>query len=268
MTLQSELLSREPWLWHGFSTREVDLAGSRARQREFGREVAGGQAAPVIVLKQVHGDLIWQDAKHGQVGDGQMTRRAGRLLAVRTADCCPILMADVRRHAVAAVHAGWRGTLAGIAGKAVGEMRAAFGSRPEDLRVAIGPSNRGCCYEVGEEVREAFRARFAYADELFSEADDDPVRNRYPMLFLTGAPPGHPYDPRWNPAVKLRLDVTEANRRQLLDTGLSQAAVEILPYCTGCRPDLFFSHRRGEGGRMLAVIGIRGKGLALDKKLD
>lgn len=268
MVIRSEILSREPWLWHGFSTREVDLADSRPRQRAFGREVTGGIPAPVVVLKQVHGDLIWRDAKVKQVGDGHCTDRPGRLLGIRTADCCPILIADVRRHVVAAVHAGWRGTLARVAEKAVGELRAAFGSRPEDLRAAIGPSNRGCCYEVGDEVRESFRSQFAYADELFVEADDDPVRNRYPMLFMTGAPPGHPYDPRWNPAAKLRLDVAEANRRQLVDAGLSQAAVEISQYCTQCCPDLFFSHRRGESGRMLSLIGKSRKPLAMDKELD
>lgn len=258
--LRSALLSDVPWLWHGFSTRGTDLARSERRQRAFGRAVAG-EAVPVVVLRQVHGSAIWRDPAPGTAGDGQITTRRGKLLAVRTADCCPILLVDLRRRALAAVHAGWRGTLARIAEKAVGEMRAGFGTRPEDVRAAIGPSMRGCCYEVGEEVREAFRARFADADEYFEAGDDDPVRSRYPMLFMTAAPPGHPPDAhgdaRFNPGAKLRLDVAEANRRQLLAAGIRAEAIEVLPYCTGCRPDLFFSHRRGESGRMLAVVGMR-----------
>lgn len=108
-------------------------------------------------------------------------------------------------------------------------------------------------------MQQAFRARFDYADELFLEAEDDPLRTRYPMLFLTGAPPGHPYDPRWNPSPQLRLDLAAANRRQLLQIGLPSDAIEVLPYCTACHPELFYSHRRGDTGRMLSAIGLAKK---------
>lgn len=268
--LRAAQLEALPWLAHGFSTRQSGVAGrdfnlatAVAHRRRFARAVAGA-AWPLADLRQIHSSLIWRDPAAGgmiSAGDGMISDRPARLLAIRTADCCPILLVDVRRRAIAAVHAGWRGTLARIAEKAVGEMRAAFGTVPGDLRAAIGPGIRGCCYQVGEEVHQAFLSRFAYAATLFENAEDDPVHSRYPMLFMTGAPPGHPpdhdYDTRWNPARPLRLDLAQANARQLADAGLSLGAVEVMPFCTACRHDLFFSHRQGDTGRMMAAIGLR-----------
>ena len=244
--LRARVFEGLPWLRHGFGTRACGLRHPPQRY-----------AHPrVLMVKQVHSDLVWADPTPGQAGDGMLTRRPGRLLAIRTADCCPILIADVRRRAVAAVHAGWRGTLARIAEKAVGEMRRQFGSEPADLRAALGPSIRACCYEVGDEIREHFRSSFSYADELFQPAAEDPVGSRYPMLFLTGSPPGHPGDPRWNPVPRLRFDLAQALVRQLASAGIPTAAVEVLPYCTACRRDWFYSHRRGDGGRLLSAIGV------------
>lgn len=260
--LRARSLRGLPWLGHGFSTRrsgrrgqDFDLRVSARNQHRFTRAVLGPRA-DLLTLKQVHSALIWRDPEPQQSGDAMMTDAPGRLLAIKTADCVPILLVDVRRRAVSAVHAGWRGTLARIAEKTVGEMRAAFGTEPTSLRAVIGPSIRGCCYEVGEEVHHAFCAQFAYGEGLFLDAEDDPVRNRYPMLFMTGAPPGHPYDPRWNPTQPHRLDLAAANLRQLVDAGIAQAAVEILPFCTACHPERFFSHRHGAAGRMLSGIGI------------
>ncbi|HXR96626.1 MAG TPA: peptidoglycan editing factor PgeF [Terriglobales bacterium] len=236
--LQSPLLAEIPWLEHGFGTR-------RDRPPE-----------DAILLRQIHSDLAWRDPRSDTPGDAHFTRRRGRRLAVRTADCVPILMVDTRRRAVAAVHAGWRGTLARVAEKTLGEMRAAFSTDPDDVRVAIGPSIRSCCYNVGEEVQAAFRSRFAYADELFSAEEDDPVRNRYPAVFMTGAPPGHPYDPRWNRHQPARLDLAQANARQLEEAGIVHVAVNILDHCTACDRRRFYSHRRGDAGRMISTIAI------------
>lgn len=226
-------------------------------------------------LRQIHSALVWEALPRegaafrlgAQVptatetptdaGDGLLSSTPGLLLTIRTADCVPILIADARLRVVAAVHAGWRGTAQRIAQRAVGEMRAQFQSRPEDLRAAIGPSIRGCCYEVGADVRETFFGQFGDAGTLFQEAEPDPISARYPMLFLTGAPPGHPRDPRWNPNCNWRLDLAEANRRQLVAAGLRGEAVEVMPYCTACRSDLFFSYRRDRiTGRMAAAIGV------------
>ena len=145
-----------------------------------------------------------------------MTDEPGLLLAIQTADCIPVLVADRKRHAVAAFHAGWRGTVKRIVETGIGRMRLAFGSQPEDLVAAIGPGIGACCYAVGEEVLSEFESQFAYARELFREVyDADPVRKKYPMLFLTQRAPGHsPIGP------SLHLDLIEANRRQLLAAGL------------------------------------------------
>jgi YfiH family protein len=165
------------------------------------------------------------------------------------------LVADRKRRVVAALHAGWRGTVKRIVEMGVGRMRLEFGSRPDDLIAAIGPGIGACCYGVGEEVLSEFESQFTYARELFREVfDSDPVRTKYPMLFLTQRAPGHsPLGP------SLHLDLIEANRRQLVDAGLKPRAIKAVGGCTNCQPELFFSHRgsRGHAGRMMSVIGVR-----------
>ncbi len=187
-------------------------------------------------------------------GDGLISTEAGLLLAIQTADCIPVLVADVRQRIVAAFHAGWRGTLARIVERGVGRMRAEFGSRPDDLTAAIGPGIGRCCYSVGEEVCMEFHSQFAYADSLFEEVFDlDPIKQKYPMLFLTARAPGHS-----NLGPGIHLDLAEANRRQLLAAGLQARNIHVLGLCTACDTKRFFSHRAEQGftGRMLSVIGV------------
>jgi hypothetical protein len=177
------------------------------------------------------------------------------LLGIQTADCIPVLVADRRRKAVAAFHAGWRGTVRRIVENGIGRMRLEFGSQPEDLVAAIGPGVGPCCYVVGEEVRSEFESQFSYGSDLFREvASSDPVRTRYPMMFMTQRAPGHS-----SAGSGLHLDLIEANRRQLLAAGLQPGAIQFVGACTNCHPELFFSHRgsRGRCGRMMSVIGIR-----------
>ncbi len=134
-------------------------------------------------------------------------------------------------------------------------MRLAFGSRPEDLMAAIGPGIGACCYAVGEEVLSEFESQFTYARELFREVyDSDPIRMRYPMLFLTQRAPGHS-----EIGPSLHVNLAEANRRQLLAAGLKPGAIQVVGGCTSCQRELFFSHRasKGHAGRMMSVIGIR-----------
>jgi hypothetical protein len=184
-----------------------------------------------------------------------MTSQPGLLLGIQTADCIPVLVADRRRKAVAAFHAGWRGTVRRIVENGIGRMRLEFGSQPEDLVAAIGPGVGQCCYGVGEEVFSEFESQFTYGSELFRKVDSsDPVLARYPMMFLTQRAPGHS---SLGPA--LHLDLVEANRRQLLAAGLQPGAIQSVGACTNCHPELFFSHRgsRGRCGRMMSVIGIR-----------
>jgi len=174
---------------------------------------------------------------------------------VQTADCLPIILADRKRLAIGVFHAGWRGTVKRIVEKGVGEMRKHFKSDPRDLVAAIGPGIGGCCYDVGEEVRTKFETQFAYAGTLFREVkESDPVREKYPLLFLTARAPGHSELP-----VKLFLDLVEANRRQLRDAGVMAKNIDVTSSCTACHAGLLFSFRADKGvtGRMMAAAGIR-----------
>ncbi|HEX8843233.1 MAG TPA: peptidoglycan editing factor PgeF [Pyrinomonadaceae bacterium] len=155
------------------------------------------------------------------------------LLGVKTADCVPVLLADARTRACAAVHAGWRGTLQSIVRRALERMAEEYGTRAEDVRAAIGPAALGCCYEVGHEVIEAFHERFTDADHLFRRTRE-----------------GHAL-----------VDLHRANREQLIAGGVSGEKIHVAPLCTICRPDLFFSYRRekrvhGRTGRLMSVIGM------------
>jgi len=277
-------LAATDWLWHGFSTRKggesraycpVDAAGelnlgfTEADDREtvvrnrrlLAEAITGNAATPLITVRQFHSNLIVSvresDAARSQPAkaDGAMTDEPGLLLGIQTADCIPVLVADRKRRVVAAFHAGWRGTVKRIVEMGIGRMRLEYGCRPEDLSAAIGPGVGACCYAVGEEVLTEFESQFVYARELFREVyDSDPIRTKYPMLFLTQRAPGHsPIGPG------LHLDLVEANRRQLLDAGVKAEAIDLVGGCTNCQSELFFSHRasRGHAGRMMSVIGIR-----------
>lgn len=189
------------------------------------------------------------------VGDGLITDTPGLLLAIQTADCLPVIVADPQRHAIGVFHAGWRGTVKRIVEKGIGEMRKNFGSNPKHLIAAIGPGVQGCCYQVGEEVRSKFESQFAYGSRLFREVkDSDPVREKYPLLFLTARAPGHSDLP-----VQLFLNLVEANRMQLQDAGVPARNIDATASCTACHSDLFFSFRAEKGvtGRMMCVAGIR-----------
>ncbi|MFZ0759164.1 MAG: peptidoglycan editing factor PgeF [Candidatus Sulfotelmatobacter sp.] len=282
--LNAASLRKFPWLVHGFSTRlggssrcygnkalnlgftkdDSKAAVERNRTaflRALGdgdkREKARSEPWPLVTLRQVHSDIIHfvdSPTQSQLAGDGLITSTPRLLLGIQTADCLPIILVDSRRHAVGVFHAGWRGTLKRIVEKGVGEMRRRFGSRPRDLKAAIGPGIHGCCYEVGREVREQFESQFEYAAKLFREVEEsDPVREKYPMLFLTARAPGHSELPK-----KIFLDLVEANRRQLLAAGVPAKSIEASPLCTNCRTDLLFSYRaeKGKTGRMLAVAGI------------
>jgi hypothetical protein len=223
--------------------------------------ITGDAATPLVALKQIHSNLVRvtdaTDASRERpwMADGLMTDVPGLLLGIQTADCIPVLVADRKRRVVAAFHAGWRGTVKRIVESGVGRMRLEFGSRPEDLIAAIGPGIGPCCYAVGEETFVEFESQFSYARDLFREVyDADPVRTKYPMLFLTQRAPGHS-----EIGPSLHLNLVEANRRQLLAAGLKPRAITSVGGCTNCQRELFFSHRgsQGRAGRMMSVIGIR-----------
>lgn len=195
---------------------------------------------------QVHGNDVRlvntaADAKPAEDARGEtvfcdaiVSNAEGVLAGVKTADCVPILMGDSKTGAFAAVHAGWRGTLASVAPTALESMRARYRSDPADVVVAIGPAAAACCYEVGSEVIGGFSDAFAGQTDLFT-----PTRE------------GHAC-----------IDLNKANKAQLMSAGIKGTNIYAAPLCTMCRTDLFFSYRRekaanGKVGRLMSVIGRR-----------
>ena len=274
--LQVPALTRLPWLVHGFSTRpggvsllnnekvlnlgftEWDTKENVLENRRRFQSALGASNLKLISLKQIHSDVIQLfDSAPSEIcqGDASITNRPALLLGVQTADCVPILLVDPRKRAVAAVHAGWRGTLARIVVKAIGQMQMQFQCNPADLLAAIGPSIGGCCYEVGTEVATQFLSQFSEAPEWFDEfrTGDEPN----PIQWLNMMPPGHQPPPK-----NVLLDLRKANRDQLLGAGLRAPNIFVSDLCTACRRDLLFSYRKEgpQSGRLLSVIGIRSAG--------
>jgi len=291
--LRAKHLSEFPWLIHGFSTRvggssraygradlnlgftkddnrtavernraaflhELGAITQKRRSSKISSRTAATSFWPLITLRQIHSDIIHcVDSVPAEPlsGDGLITATPSLLLAIQTADCLPVILVDTKHHAVGVFHAGWRGTVKRIVEKGVGEMYRHFGTRPRDLKAAIGPGVHACCYEVGEEVRIKFESQFEYGASLFHEVkDSDPVREKYPLLFLTARAPGHSELPK-----RIFLDLVEANRQQLLAAGVPKKNIDSSPLCTNCNPSLLFSYRaeKGKTGRMIGVAGIR-----------
>ena len=267
-------LQKFPWLVHGFSTRiggaSAPVSGQRVlnlgftewdtreavqRNRQTFQSALGAGNLVLVPLKQFHSALIrfFPAAPAApSKGDAAVTNKSGLLLAVQTADCVPILLVDPTKRAVGAIHAGWRGTLARIAEKTVGQMRMRFGTKPSDLIAAIGPSIGGCCYEVGTELVTKFTSQFAEAEEWFDELRTGDEPN--PLQWLNMMPPGHQPPPK-----NVRLDLRKANCAQLLTSGLAEKNIYISDLCTACHSDLLFSYRKeaDRSGRLMSVVGIR-----------
>ena len=298
--LECEALAEIPWLIHAFGTRKGGSLGPKlareksksnsgdAHARDEGKmrrfvQALGAGCLQVATLRQTHSAIVYcASPGHGSVpvqyqlagnparaggaplrglsGDALISDRAGLLLAIRVADCVPILMVDPKRRAVAAVHAGWRGALARIVEKAAGEMCRMFNSRPRNLMAAVGPSIRRCCYEVGPELVDAFCGAFPAGEEFFHKVvptgEELRMALRYQTLFNLQAPPGHQSE---GSISKVHLDLAAVVRYQLEQAGIPRSRIFLADYCTACRRDLFYSFRK-EGalaGRMMAVIGMR-----------
>jgi YfiH family protein len=292
--LQGAAASRRSGILHAFSTRagggsrspaaglNLGFTPGEARSRvrrnlaEF-LSALGAEAFDLAEVHQIHSTLVYRvrRAKNARLqylpcgyplpseanksvpeGDALITDEPGILLSVRSADCVPILLVDFERRAVAAIHAGWKGMLGGVAEKTAGEMQRQFDSRPGAMRAAIGPSIRACCYEVSEDLAAAFCGAFTEGERFVRKPPlNQRGREPYAPPFLSFAPPGHGPDGAPRPY----LDLVAAARYQLLRAGLSPSHIHVADFCTACRTDLFFSHRK-EGshtGRMMAVIGIR-----------
>jgi polyphenol oxidase len=206
---QARALAALPWLDHAFGTAAADPP-----------------QAP-LTLKQIHSARVLTDEEWqpGLEGDGLLTATAGIFVGVRTADCLPILLADVRHHAVAAIHAGWRGTVEQVARQAVARMKSVYATSPRDLMAAIGPAINGCCFEVGPEVAVQFGKFFPERNDLHSRA---------------------------------HVDLAEANRRQLVAAGVPSDQISSGAPCTFCQAAEFHSWRREKSTarRMISLIGL------------
>lgn len=162
--------------------------------------------------------------------DGLITNEPGICLLIHHGDCVPLLIADKHGKAIAAVHAGWRGTAGNIAGHGVAALQKSYGIEPADLIAAIGPSIGSCCYEIGPEVAAAFAPLEGSRDFLFPLAGD-----------------------------KFHLDLPEVNRRAFLAAGLKEENIHLSGLCTACHKRIFFSHRRQKGRR-----GLQGSFIMLE----
>jgi hypothetical protein len=186
-------------------------------------EAVGFDVASLHTVSQVHGDAVLRvDEAPASLAlrtrgeaDAVWTSRPGAAVAIRTADCVPILIADPEGRRVSAVHSGWRGTDSKIAARAV-EALVADGARPERLVAAIGPHIRLCCYQVSEDLARRFQQRF---DEGTAVLED-----------------GH-----WH------LDLARAVRRTLVEAGIPEDRIDLLRDCTSCDAERYFSHRRDNG---------------------
>jgi len=229
---------------HCFTTR--DLAPSDPDQpggagwRELADDL-GVRPDLLTRLRQVHGAAVHVADPRGGVtvaplpaADIAVAADPALAVSVRVADCVPLLLADRRTGAVAAAHAGWRGTAARVAVEAVRALAKALGSRPQDLLAAVGPSIGPCCYQVGQEVLTAF------------EAAGHPARDLERWFAPDAAG-------RW------RLDLWAATRDQLEGAGLRSDAVLLSGFCTASRTDRFFSYRveGPRAGRLVAAIRPR-----------
>jgi YfiH family protein len=197
----------------------------------------GLQRNQIVTVHQVHGDSIWViDAAQAynpsgpeREADAMITNRTGMAITVRTADCLPILIGDDVKKVVAAVHAGWRGSLNAIASKTVLKMRSSFGSDPKNLWVGIGPAIGPCCYEVNGPVLKPLRERFEYWSEVVMEKGNG----------------------------KGMLDLAGLNARQLTASGVSPNRITVANACTFCHPEGFYSYRRdgdSSGGMINGIM--------------
>lgn len=215
-------VSRSPWDSLNLSTSTGDEPDAVEQNWARLRQETGLSFARV---RQVHGARVVRRDGDGPVeeGDAVTTARPGLAACVLTADCVPVLLGDPRTGAVAAVHAGWRGTLARAAARAVEAMERDFGVRPENLLAAIGPAIGPCCYEVSLDLAERFVAEVGPAVAML-----------------------HPR--------AARVDLWSANEAVLREAGVAEERIEVLDRCTACDADSFFSHRR-DGRRTGRQVG-------------
>ena len=235
-TTRHEGVSRPPYNSLNLGTNTLDSPHNVEGNRSLLARAFGTTLDHFLTVTQVHGtDLLVIDSPNPEFShflklecDGIVTNQTGLMIAVCVADCVPVLLHDPVKGVVAALHAGWLGTVGNIAGKGVEAMVSLFGSSTKDIVAAIGPCISACCYEVDAPVRDAFKKAGAAWNLYAKECGDG----------------------------KWQLDLSGANRQQLLDAGLAPGQIECEPLCVSCTQELFFSYRRdgGDTGRQVGFI--------------
>lgn len=216
---------------HGFTLRSGGFGARGNGERDCERLARVLGFARLAGMHQVHGNEVRVLGKDGvSLCDGLLTDQEGVGVFVQSADCVPLLLWASKARAVAAVHAGWRGTLARIASRAVARLEEIYGASSEEIQAAIGPAIQVCCYEVGDEVISAF-------------AENGRDINRISQPGSRG---------------RRHLDLVEENRAQLVGSGVLAEHIYDSGLCTYCENHRFYSFRReGSGvGRIFGVIGL------------
>lgn len=245
-SLQVPRWARMPGLMHGFFGRAGgvsvgplaalnlsynvgDDAGAVARN--WSRVRAAMPHVSIVTMRQAHGAVVvpvLEPIERVDAVDGLVTRRPGIALGIMTADCVPILMIAPAARVAVAVHAGWRGTLAGIAAVAVATVQRELDVSPEMLQIALGPSIGQCCYQVDATIGVQLEDRWGNLGDAWERNGD-----------------------------KGQLDLRATNRSILIAAGVPAAAIDIVGPCTACQMTGYFSHRASGGvaGRQLSVVG-------------
>jgi YfiH family protein len=223
--------SRGPWASLNLSLNVGDDAEAVARNWSRVRQSAADMS--IVIMRQVHGAAVThvvEPLARVDDTDGLFTDRPGIALGIMTADCVPMLMIAPEARVAIAVHAGWRGTLAGIAAAAVAAVNTELGIPPETLEVAMGPSIGQCCYEVDATIGVQLEERWGELGDAWERRGE-----------------------------KGQLDLRAANRAMLVAAGVSDDAIDVIGPCTACQMTRYFSHRAANGrtGRQLSLVGWR-----------
>jgi YfiH family protein len=246
---------------HGFTHRRPDLSVTDGGGRDGWRhleEAFDVSRHGIVRLRQMHGADVFtvaqaeaprQTADEWAAADASVSNHPSLAVSVRVADCVPVLLADRRTGAVAAIHAGWRGAAAGVIAATVGRMSSAFSSAPSDLIAAVGPSIGPCCYRVGPELREVFVLARYRADRL-----DQWFRPFPPVTARRGVPGSDPASHDGRPPAW--LDMWRTVEDLLADAGLQAHNIHAARVCTSCYRETFHSYRVDgpNAGRMVGVI--------------
>ena len=211
---------------------ELNMSFTRGEQRE---KVLQNYDIVCNAMVHKYGKLILRVVTKNSTiknTDGLITNITGIQLTAFSADCTPILLLDVNKKAIGAVHAGWRGSVNSIVKKAIEKMTEYYGTNPSDIMAGIGPSIGQCCFQVDAPVVEEFRQKLYFANDVIQ---NDTIKGKY------------------------KIDLWETNKRILMDCGVKEQNIELSKICTMCHTDLFYSHRvmGNDRGNMAAIIALK-----------